>query len=66
MVFLIAFMDSIIGLLGRETSGQIPLLKQLTICDDETIYNNSNKKINKEVVTPAATTTPHSTPFQLL
>jgi hypothetical protein len=28
------------------------------ICDAETIYNNSNKKINKEAVTPAATATP--------
>jgi hypothetical protein len=26
---------------------QIPLLKQPTICDAETTYNNSNKKINK-------------------
>jgi hypothetical protein len=45
---------------------QIPLLKQSVICDAETIYNNSNKKINKEAVTLAATTTPHPTPFQLL
>jgi hypothetical protein len=45
---------------------QIPLLKQPAICDAEKTYNNSNKKINKEVVTPAATVTPHSTPFQLL
>jgi hypothetical protein len=29
------------------------------ICDVETTYNNSNKKTNKEAVTPAATTTPH-------
>jgi hypothetical protein len=28
------------------------------ICDAKTVYNNSNKKINKEVVTPAATATP--------
>jgi hypothetical protein len=28
------------------------------ICDAETVYNNSNKKINKEAVTPAATATP--------
>jgi hypothetical protein len=45
---------------------QIPLLKQPTIFDAKTTYNNSNKKLNKEVVTSAATTTPHSTPFQLL
>jgi hypothetical protein len=30
------------------------------ICDAETTYNSSNKKTNKEVVTPTATTTPHS------
>jgi hypothetical protein len=30
------------------------------IYDAEIAYNNSNKKTNKEVVTPAATTTPHS------
>jgi hypothetical protein len=45
---------------------QISLLKQPTICDDETAYNNSNENINKEVVTPTATATPHSAPFQLL
>jgi hypothetical protein len=39
---------------------QIPWLKQPAICDVETTYNSSNKKTNKEVVTPAATTTPHS------
>jgi hypothetical protein len=32
--------------------------KQSVICDAKTVYNNSNKKINKEVVTLAATTTP--------
>jgi hypothetical protein len=37
---------------------QIPLLKQSVICDAEIVYNNINKKINKEAVTPAATTTP--------
>jgi hypothetical protein len=45
---------------------QIPLLKQPTICDVETTYNNINEKTNKEDVTPAETTTPHSPPFQLL
>jgi hypothetical protein len=28
------------------------------ICDAETIYNSSNKKINKEAITSAATATP--------
>jgi hypothetical protein len=39
---------------------QIPWLKQPTICDAETTYNNSNKKENKEVVTPTTIATPHS------
>jgi hypothetical protein len=39
---------------------QILWLKQPAICDVETTYNSSNKKTNKEAVTPAATTTPHS------
>jgi hypothetical protein len=30
------------------------------IYDAETTYNSSNKKTNKESVTPATTTTPHS------
>jgi hypothetical protein len=45
-------------LLKQSNRTQIPLLKQSVICDAEIIYNNSNKRINKEVVTPAATTTP--------
>jgi hypothetical protein len=45
-------------LLKQSNRTQTPLLKQCVICNDETIYNNSNKKINKEVVTPAATATP--------
>jgi hypothetical protein len=45
-------------LLKQSNRTQIPLLKQSVICDAETVYNNSNKKINKEVVTPAATATP--------
>jgi hypothetical protein len=28
------------------------------ICDAERVYNDNNKKINKEVVTPAAKNTP--------
>jgi hypothetical protein len=39
---------------------QIPLLKQPVIYDAETTNNSSNKKTNKEAVTLAATTTPHS------
>jgi hypothetical protein len=45
-------------LLKQSNKTQIPLLKQSVICDAETVYNNSNKKINKEVVTLATTTTP--------
>jgi hypothetical protein len=45
-------------LLKQSNKMQISLLKQSLICDAETIYNNSNKKINKEAVTPATTTTP--------
>jgi hypothetical protein len=33
-------------------------MKQSMIYDAETIYNSSNKKINKEAVTPATTATP--------
>jgi hypothetical protein len=43
----------------KQSECKSPWLKQPAIYDVETTYNNSNKKTNKEVVTPVVAATPH-------